>query len=131
FLGGYKVEFNFSEIRPRGAPLVTSGGRAPGHLPLKRALARVEEILEGASGRRLKPVEAYDICMHVARSVLSGGVRRSATICLFSVDDMEMMTAKTGNWFEENPQRSATKNTEEVDRDGEREERLRALLDST
>ncbi len=130
FLGGYKVEYNFSEIRGRGAPLVTSGGRAPGHLPLKRALARVEEILEGASGRRLKPVEAYDICMHVARSVLSGGVRRSATICLFSVDDTEMMTAKTGNWFEENPQRSASNNSAVVDRNGATEERFRALFES-
>jgi ribonucleoside-triphosphate reductase (thioredoxin) len=111
FLRGYKVEYNFSAIRPRGSALKTSGGRAPGHLPLKRSLAAVEKILAAAAGRRLKPVEAYDICMHVAKAVLSGGIRRSATICLFSHDDVDMMSAKTGNWFEANPQRSASNNS--------------------
>lgn len=126
FLGGYKVEFNYSLIRPRGAPLRTSGGRAPGHLPLKRALNSVEAILRGACGRHLKPIEAYDICMHVAKAVLSGGVRRSATICLFSADDEEMMSAKTGNWFETNPQRAASNNSAVIDRaTATREEFLR------
>lgn len=130
FLGGYKVEFNFSAIRPRGSPLVTSGGRAPGHLPLKRALSQVEEILTDAAGRKLKPIEAYDICMYIARSVLSGGVRRSATICLFSIDDTEMMTAKTGNWFEENPQRSASNNSALIDRNTAEQQQFRNLFES-
>ncbi len=107
----FKAEFNFSQVRPRGRALVTSGGKAPGHLPLKQALLDIETVLLGASGRRLRPVEVYDICMFAARSVLSGGIRRSATICLFSPDDEEMMTAKTGNWFEKNPQRSASNNS--------------------
>jgi ribonucleoside-triphosphate reductase len=110
-LEGHKVEFNFSAVRPRGSPLVTSGGRAPGHLPLKQALQEVDTVLRGAAGRRLRPVEVYDICMFAARGVLSGGVRRSATICLFSPDDAEMMDAKTGNWFETHPQRSASNNS--------------------
>lgn len=108
---GFKAEFNFSAVRPRGAALVTSGGKAPGHLPLKQALLSVEGVLAGATGRQLRPIEVYDICMHAARSVLSGGIRRSATICLFSPDDGEMMAAKTGNWFEKNPQRSASNNS--------------------
>ncbi|MBI2516244.1 MAG: recombinase [Opitutae bacterium] len=107
----FKVEFNFSQVRPRGSALQTSGGKAPGHLPLKQALIDVEAVLTGASGRRLRPIEVYDICMFAARSVLSGGIRRSATICLFSPDDEEMMAAKTGNWFEKNPQRSASNNS--------------------
>lgn len=107
----FKVEFNFSQVRPRGSALQTSGGKAPGHLPLKQALIDVENVLTGASGRRLRPIEVYDICMFAARSVLSGGIRRSATICLFSPDDEEMMAAKTGNWFEKNPQRSASNNS--------------------
>ena len=117
FLEGVKVEFNFSKIRPRGTPLKTSGGRAPGHLPLKYALQKTETILSGVCGRRLNPIEAYDICMFIARSVLSGGVRRSATLCLFSEDDMEMMSAKTGNWIELHPQRSASNNSAVIHRE--------------
>lgn len=106
-----KIEFDYSGIRGRGAALKTSGGKAPGHLPLKRALNQVEEILNQASGRALRPIEVYDINMFVAKAVLAGGIRRSATICLFSPDDEEMMNAKTGNWFEKHPQRSASNNS--------------------
>ena len=108
---GSKIEFNFSDIRPRGVPLRTSGGRAPGHLPLKKALAAVERMLDQVAGRGLRSIEVYDILMHVAVAVLSGGIRRSATICLFSADDDEMASAKTGNWFETNPQRGKSNNS--------------------
>ncbi len=111
YLQDFKAEFNFSGVRPRGSALATSGGKAPGHLPLKQTLNNVDAILRGAGGRRLRPIEVYDICMFIARSVLSGGIRRSATICLFSPDDVEMMDAKTGNWFEKHPQRSASNNS--------------------
>ncbi len=111
YVKGYSVEFDYSSIRARGAPLRTSGGKAPGHLPLKRALLAVEKILQGAAGRRLESIEAYDILMHVAGAVLAGGVRRSATIALFSADDEKMMQAKTGDWFTTNPQRSASNNS--------------------
>jgi ribonucleoside-diphosphate reductase alpha chain len=107
----FKVEFNYSMVRGRGTALRTSGGKAPGHLPLKSALLDIEAVLTGASGRKLRPLEVYDICMFAARSVLSGGIRRSATICLFSPDDEEMMGAKTGNWFDKHPQRSASNNS--------------------
>lgn len=130
FCEGYKVEFNFSGIRPRGAPLRTSGGRAPGHLPLKRALLKVEGILGAAAGRKLRTIEAYDICMHIARAVLAGGVRRSATICLFSPDDTEMMNAKTGDWFTENPQRSASNNSAVIERKVAVEAQFRSLFES-
>jgi ribonucleoside-triphosphate reductase len=112
----FKVEFNYSGVRPRGSPLQTSGGKAPGHLPLKAALLDIEAVLHGAAGRQLRPVEIYDICMFAARSVLSGGIRRSATICLFSPDDQEMMDAKTGDWFSKHPQRSASNNSAVVPR---------------
>jgi ribonucleoside-diphosphate reductase alpha chain len=122
FLEGYKVEFSYRQIRPRGAPLKTSGGKAPGHLPLKRALGQIEGILSGASGRQLRPIEVYDICMYASKAVLAGGVRRSATICLFSPDDAEMMGAKTGDWFQSNPQRAASNNSAVLPRgDGQRE----------
>ncbi|MEA2069626.1 MAG: ATP cone domain-containing protein, partial [Verrucomicrobiota bacterium] len=111
YIEGYLVEFNYSQIRARGALLKTSGGRAPGHVPLRRALERARNILDRALGRKLKPIEAYDIMMHAADAVIAGGVRRSATICLFSPDDGEMMNAKRGNWFEENPQRGRSNNS--------------------
>jgi ribonucleoside-diphosphate reductase alpha chain len=111
YLQGTKVEFNYSAVRSRGTSLRTSGGRAPGHLPLKKALLAVERLLEQVPGRSLRPIEVYDIMMHVAVAVLAGGIRRSATICLFSADDDEMATAKTGNWFETNPQRGKSNNS--------------------
>jgi ribonucleoside-diphosphate reductase alpha chain len=111
YIQGYLVEFNYSQIRARGAQLKTSGGRAPGHVPLRRALERARNILDGAVGRKLKPIECYDVMMHAADAVIAGGVRRSATICLFSPDDGEMMNAKRGTWFEENPQRGRSNNS--------------------
>lgn len=108
---GWLAEFNFSEVRPRGAPLVTSGGKAPGHLPLKKSLIDIGRVLRGAAGRHLRPIEVYDCVMFIARAVLSGGIRRSATICLFSPDDEEMASAKTGNWFETHPDRAYSNNS--------------------
>ena len=73
----------------------------------------METILTNVSKeeRKLKPIEAYDICMHLADSVIAGGVRRSATICMFSKDDVEMMNAKTGDWYVANPQRGRSNNS--------------------
>ncbi|MFI5356481.1 MAG: ATP cone domain-containing protein [Opitutales bacterium] len=128
FQGGTKVEFDYSAIRSRGAPLKTSGGKAPGHLPLKKALSRVEHILDAAAGRALRPIEVYDVCMFIAKAVLAGGIRRSATICLFSPDDEEMMNAKTGNWFERHPQRSASNNSAVLPRGDRNAEHFRKLF---
>jgi ribonucleoside-triphosphate reductase len=108
---GWLAEFNYSLVRARGKDLKTSGGKAPGHLPLKASLIDIGKVLRRAAGRHLRPIEVYDIVMFIARAVLAGGIRRSATICLFSPDDEEMANAKTGNWFEENPQRAYSNNS--------------------
>jgi ribonucleoside-diphosphate reductase alpha chain len=110
-VAGRGVDFDYSLIRPEGAPLRTTGGKAPGPEPLFHSLTRIDRIVRGAAGRRLKAIEAYDILCWAAKAVLSGGVRRSATICLFSVDDAEMAAAKTGNWLERHPQRVASNNS--------------------
>jgi ribonucleoside-diphosphate reductase alpha chain len=110
-IAGRAVRFDYSLIRREGAPLRTSGGKAPGPQPLFHSLTRIETIVHQAAGRRLRAIEAYDIIMWAAKAVLSGGVRRSATLCLFSADDAEMAAAKTGNWFAENPQRAASNNS--------------------
>lgn len=128
---GTKVEFSYHAIRARGTPIKTSGGKAPGHLPLKKALNHIEKILAGAVGRSLKSIEVYDICMFTARAVLSGGIRRSATICLFSPDDEDMMTAKTGDWFEKHPQRSASNNSAVIPRTLQDDSVFRKLFAST
>lgn len=111
---GTEVLFDYGLIRAEGAPLNSSSGKAPGPEPLKKALEKVRSLLNSCleNGQdRLKPINAYDMVMHFSDAVLSGGVRRSATICLFSPDDMEMAMAKTGNWFIDNPQRGRSNNS--------------------
>lgn len=110
---GVEVHFDFSEIRPKGS-FITGGFKAPGHKGLQQSLNHIDTLLKKATQndeRQLKPIEVYDIVMHTADAVLSGGVRRSATICVFSPDDEEMMNAKTGNWYETNPQRARSNNS--------------------
>jgi ribonucleoside-diphosphate reductase alpha chain len=108
----YKPRFDFSDIRPKGARLVTAGGKAPGPGPLKICIAQIESILESkVNGDKLKPIDCHDILCHIANSVLSGGIRRSAMISLFSFDDEEMLECKYGNWWETNEQRGRANNS--------------------
>jgi ribonucleoside-diphosphate reductase alpha chain len=112
FEGGSKPRFDFRAIRPKGARLVTAGGKAPGPEPLKICLAHVEAIMERKKdGEKLSPLECHDILCHIANSVLAGGIRRSAMIALFSHDDEEMITCKYGNWWELNEQRGRANNS--------------------
>jgi ribonucleoside-diphosphate reductase alpha chain len=107
------IKFDYSLIRPAGSP-ISHGGKAPGSKGLENSIEKIRKILENGienDERRLRPIEAYDIVMHISDSVLSGGIRRSATLCLFSSDDNEMMTAKTGNWYIHNPQRGRSNNS--------------------
>ena len=97
--------FNFSQVRKRGSSL-SHGGKAPGPIPLKMSLQKIEAVLFSCAGRSLRPIDCNDIICHAADCVLSGGVRRSATIALFSMDDEEMWKSKTGNWWATNPQRA-------------------------
>jgi ribonucleoside-diphosphate reductase alpha chain len=112
FTGGSTMMFDFSDIRPKGARLVTSGGKAPGPQPLKECLIKVQGILDGKeNGDKLKPIEVHDIVCHIADAVLAGGIRRAALISLFSADDDEMIACKSGAWWENNPQRGRANNS--------------------
>jgi ribonucleoside-triphosphate reductase len=112
FYGGSRLEFDFSDIRPKGARLVTSGGKAPGPQPLKEALVKIEGILATKQdGEKLRPIEVHDIVCHIADAVLAGGIRRAALISLFSADDSEMISCKSGPWWETNPQRGRANNS--------------------
>lgn len=107
-----KPLFDFSDIRPKGARLVTAGGKAPGPGPLRVCLAKIESILETKSnGEKLTSLEVHDIVCHIADSVLAGGIRRAALISLFSADDEMMLACKSGNWWELNPQRGRANNS--------------------
>lgn len=109
---GARPIFDFRDIRPKGARLITAGGKAPGPNPLKICLAKIEEVFEKKeNGEQLKPIECHDIICHIADAVLSGGIRRAACISLFSFDDNEMINAKYGNWWELNPQRARANNS--------------------
>ena len=110
--GGSRITFDYSDIRPKGARLVTSGGKAPGPQPLKECLVKIEGMLrEKENGTKLSTLEAHDIVCHIADAVLAGGIRRAALISLFNADDDEMISCKSGNWWETNPQRGRANNS--------------------
>ena len=116
-LGKSDPQFDFRDIRAKGARLITSGGKAPGPDPLRICLDKLRSVLNNAVGRKLKPIEVHDMICHIADAVLSGGIRRAALISLFDKDDMDMLSAKAGAWWELNPQRGRANNSVVLHRD--------------
>ena len=116
FLGKSDIHFDFRDIRPKGARLVTSGGKAPGPDPLRICLDKIRAVLNNARGRKLTTLECHDIMCYIADAVLSGGIRRAALIALFSHDDLDMISCKSGPWWELNPQRGRANNSVVLDR---------------
>ena len=105
-------DFDFSDVRPKGAQLVTSGGKAPGPQPLKDCIHKLKGMLDAKEdGEKLSPIEVHDMVCHIADAVLAGGIRRAALISLFSADDQEMISCKSGTWWETNPQRGRANNS--------------------
>ena len=112
FTGGSLPTFDFRDIRPKGAQLITVGGKAPGPEPLKECLFQLQKILDRKkNGEKLTSLEAHDMACHIADAVLSGGIRRAALISLFNLDDEAMLTCKFGSWWETNPQRGRSNNS--------------------
>ena len=106
------IEFDLSDIRQKGALLVTAGGKAPGPEPLRLALVKIEAILREKQDRsKLTDIECHDIQCHIADAVLAGGIRRAAMISLFDLDSTAMLNCKAGNWWEDNPQRGRSNNS--------------------
>lgn len=98
--------FDFSDIRPAGTPLKTAGGKAPGPAPLRTCLAKLQGLLESKPvGSKLQSWEVSDMACIIADAVLAGGIRRSAMICLFDIDDDVMLGYKSGQWWELHPER--------------------------
>lgn len=119
--------FDFRDIRPKGAKLITSGGKAPGPDPLRVCLEQLRAVLNSACGRKLTSVECHDMMCHIADAVLSGGIRRAALISLFSLDDDDMLAAKSGPWWELSPQRGRANNSVVLDRKTVTEEQFKAI----
>jgi ribonucleoside-triphosphate reductase (thioredoxin) len=83
-MSDYLPDFDYSDIRAKGARLVTAGGKAPGPEPLKICIAHLSAILDRKkNGARMTPLECHDMMCHIANAVLAGGIRRSAMISLF------------------------------------------------
>ena len=130
---GANIAFDYSQIRPKGTPLSSGVGKAPGYEPLEFALEKIRAILDRciANGQeKLRSIDAYDIVMHSSDAVISGGVRRSASLALFSPDDEDMAKAKTGNWFIDNPQRGRSNNSALLLKDETTYEQFAELMES-
>jgi len=131
-ISGDYVEFAYHLVRDRGEVLKTSGGRAPGHVPLRQALERARGILLGAQGRQLRPIEVHEILCHFADAVRAGGIRRSAMIALFSLDDGEMLNCKSdASWFDKKPWLARANNSVVLKRDEVSEEQFRRIFKMT
>lgn len=116
FYGKSYPVIDYRDIRPKGSRLVTSGGKAPGPAPLKECIFNIQQILDRAieergSRTKLKTIEAHDILCFIADAVLSGGIRRASCLAGFSFDDEEMLSCKTGDWYDTNPQRQRSNNS--------------------
>ncbi len=131
---GREIKFDFSNIRPKGAAISFMSGKAPGPEPLERSLNLIKEVIENTLKMgldRLRPIDVFDIVMHSSDAVLAGGIRRSALLSIFSLTDDEMMKAKTGNWFIDNPQRGRSNNSVLLLRDEVTAEQFDAIFENT
>lgn len=129
---GRKLYFDLTKIRPKGAE-ISGGFKAPGPEPLRKALDKIEKLIKDeldTGATTMRSIIAYDTMMHLADAVISGGVRRAATICLFSHDDYDMITAKTGSWFVDNSQRGRSNNSAVLLRDSTQFEEFQAIMQS-
>lgn len=108
----YHIDFDLSDIRHKGALLVTAGGKAPGPEPLRIALVKIEALLrEKEDGSKLTDIECHRIQCFIADAVLAGGIRRAAMISLFDLDSDAMLNCKAGNWWETMPELGRANNS--------------------
>lgn len=132
FVTGDDVEFDLSAIRPKGALIRSSMCPAPGPEPLREALDNIKKLLDRkvSDGEdTLTSVDCFDICCFISDAVLSGGVRRSAMICLFDKDDEGMLNAKQGEWWIDNPQRALANISVQFDRSNTTQEEFDSIYE--
>ena len=119
---GQVPAIDVSKLRPAGARLKTMGGRSSGPQPLINLFDFTIAKFKNATGRSFKPIEAHDIMCKIGEIVVVGGVRRSAMISLSNINDIEMASAKSGNWWENNSQRALSNNSVAYSRKPEMEQ---------
>lgn len=129
FLGKQDPVFDYRDIREKGAALITTGGKAPGPDPLEACINKLKENLANAKGRSLRPIEVHDLCCIIADAVLAGGIRRAALISLFDRDDEEMLSCKSGSWWESHPYRARANNSAVLPRGGVEREDFYQLME--
>lgn len=120
------IEFDYSQIRPEGS-FISGGFKAPGPEPLKVCHSKIKTILDKVNNRKLRPFELHYITCIIADAVISGGIRRSAMIALFDIDDIEMLSCKTGNWFQMYPELCRCNNSAVIFEDTPKEEYLKIM----
>lgn len=129
---GHDVEFDYSNIREAGKPLKVKGGRASGPGPFKELLDFTRERIISRKGKKLRTIDAHDIACKIGECIVSGGVRRTALISLFDIDDQEMRDCKNGENLEGNEQRWMANNsavwTDEVTRE-QLDSQMRIMVD--
>jgi len=108
---GQIPKWDLSKLRPAGARLKTFGGRSSGPAPLENLFKFTVNTFMGATGRKLNSIECHDLVCKIAEIVVVGGVRRSALISLSNLTDERLRTAKSGQWWEINPQRALSNNS--------------------
>ena len=120
-----ELVFDYSKLRAKGSK-ISSGGRSPGYEPLEKALENIRAHLQKVvkRDRRLNPIDCLDITMYLSEAVLSGGVRRSASIAIFDKDDEEMINAKRGEWWKDNGQRAYANISAGIKTDGNEDKHL-------
>lgn len=128
FLGKHRPKFDFSDIRAKGAELIKTGGKAPGPAPLALCIDNLDKLMAGAIGRKLFPIEAHDMCCIIADAVLAGGIRRAALISLFDRNDIDMLTAKSGEWWIDTPYRGRANNSAVLPRGEVKRDEFMALM---
>jgi len=115
---GFDTIIDYSLIRPAGTPLRIKGGRASGPAPLQQALEFARERILSRQGSYLRPIDAHDIMCMIGNAAVSGGVRRTAMISLFDIDDEEMLNCKVGDFETHNSQRWNANNSAVVPEEG-------------
>lgn len=106
WFNGHDITYDYSQIRPAGAVLETKGGTASGGRVLMELLDFARELIQSRAGQKLRPVDVFDICTKIGDAAVSGGSRRSAQICLFDLDDEQMLKAKNGSFWKNHPHRA-------------------------
>jgi ribonucleoside-diphosphate reductase alpha chain len=108
---GKIYDYDLSRLRPVGTRLKTFGGKSSGPEPLDQLLKFVIQVFKNAKGRKLNSLECHDICCYTANCVVSGGVRRSATISLSNLTDERLQAAKRGEFWRTHPFRALANNS--------------------